>query len=243
MAQLSSRAAGAVALGFSIEGTGPAAVLRGPRPGYQAPGNLVTFPFSFEDGWPVVTARLNGGVTAPFIFDTGAAYTALEGRTAARAGVRTVRTNDIPVRNVHGIGGMEHSCVGLLDSFALGALEITNMPVHVRLEETKAGSRRHRGNSLLGLVPAIAGFSYVTIDYPLSLITVAPREEFRPSGSGTRAPLRLPFVIKDGSLRVMLGLPKGHDAEFLVDTGMGGEICLSMATIDNAGLGNIHLRS
>ena len=230
----------AATLGFAVQGTGDSARLIGPRPGFTVPTNAITVPCSFESGLPTVQGRLNDRFTAPFILDTGAIFTSVSGRTAAQAGLRTVSTNDIPIRSVRGVAGTERSCVGLIDQLVVGTMEITNLYASVRLDEFdagKAGLRRdHRNFNLLGLIPAIAGFSYVTIDYPGGAVTVSPWEEYRSIPSGARTPVVVPFVITNGSLQVTLGFPNGHRAEFVVDTGSNGELTLSMATVVSAGL-------
>ena len=239
MAQLHARSVPASTLGFSVQSNGTSATLLGPRPGYFAPSNAITLPVSFETGLPTVKGRLNDSFTTPFVLDTGAIFTSLEGRTAARAGVRTVSTNDIPVKTVRGVAGAERSCIGVIDRLDLGSLELTNLYANIRLDEYDAGRaglrRGSRTANLLGLIPAIAGFSYVTIDYLEGTVTVSPRDQYKPVASGTH-PVAVPFAITNGSLQVTLGLPNGHRAEFVVDTGSNGEITLDTATIQSAGL-------
>ena len=242
MTELSSRSVRPETLGFQTDRVEDQVVWQGPRTGYRVAGTVVSLPFSLEHGWPTISARLNGTLNAAMVVDTGASLTSLDGRTAASARVRTVDTNHFPIQTLRGVGGTERTVLGLVDRLTLGGLDITNMVVDVRLEESPQGGgmfgRTPRLNNLLGLRPVMLGSSYVTIDYPQKKLTISPRAEFRPplAGLGGRPVLEVPFAVVEQTLRISLGFPNGRRAEFIVDTGYNGELLISTSTTEYAGL-------
>ena len=241
MEELNSRSARPEMLGFELD---PArqTIVRGPATTYHAPSNAISLPFSLERGWPAVTARLNGTFDAILVVDTGASVTSLAGRTAASARVRTIGTNYLSAQLVRGVGGTERTVFGLVDRFSLGELNVTNMAVNVRLEETpgtaKPFGRGPRRDNLLGLRPVLLGSSYITIDYPHHVLTISPRGEFPAPAqkSGSRPVLQVPFEVSNDGIRVVLGFPNGRRGEFVVDTGFSGEILMSTRATQLAGL-------
>ena len=243
LGELSSRSSPPEALGFQVDRTGQI-IVRGPRTGYSAASNFVSLPFTLDRGWPAVEARLNEIIVALVVVDTGASVTSLAGRTAASARVRTIDTNYFPAQLVRGVGGTERTVIGLIDRLSLGGLDVTNLAVNVRLEETpgsrKAFGRGPRIDNLLGLSPVLAGSSFVTVDYPQKMITFSPRGEFPTpvARAGMRAPLQVPFELSREGLQILLGFPNGRRAPFVVDTGYSGELLMSTSTTQIVGAGD-----
>lgn len=235
---LASQSAPPEQLGFHLDRTGR--MLVGPRAGYLTTREAVPVSFSLDRGWPAISAKLNGTFEATLVVDTGAFATSLAGRTAASARVRTISTNNVPPQLVRGVGGTERTVMGIMDRLSIGGLDVTNLPVNVRLEETpRAGSfgGGPRIENLLGLSPVLAGLSYLTIDYPQKTVTFGPGKDFPgpAAGPGIREPLRVPFELSRDGLRIDLGFSNSRRAPFIVDTGYSGEILMSGSTTQIAG--------
>ncbi len=237
MTELMAHATSPQGLGYRREAVMGRQLWRPPATGYHLAGGSVTVPMALEAGLPVIAARINSRVDLPLIVDTGAPSTLLAGRPCAAAAVRTVLTNQFPAQAIRGLTGSERSCVTVLDQLQIGPMVITNLAAWVSLEEPARGKGPLGASpvSLLGLLPVLAGSSYVTFDYPGRSLTIAPRDEFQPPSEASLA-MKLPLVISNETLRVSVGFPNGYRTDFVVDTGAAADFVVTTSTIQNGGL-------
>jgi predicted aspartyl protease len=108
----------------------------------------------------LVPTMVNGTGPHPFALDTGASVSVIAGDLAARLGLRS---EAIPVMT--GGGGAIPASVGVVQSLAIEAAEVTHLPVAIAGFLDALG--RAIGTELLGII----GYNYLrefrlTIDYP-----------------------------------------------------------------------------
>lgn len=97
--------------------------------GLRSAGRVHRIPIERAGGGMVVPVRLNGGVVAPFLVDTGASYVLIPEAVAEEAGIQTgpdTRTMQFSTAN----GVVEHPLV-MLDLVELGSAQAEEVPAAI----------------------------------------------------------------------------------------------------------------
>jgi Flp pilus assembly protein TadD/predicted aspartyl protease len=182
----------------------------------RAAEQLHTVDFRLVDDKVIVKARVNGQRLQDFTLDTGSEQTTISRQTASATGVRPITyTLSAGVGEV-GLRGLQ---LGRLDSFEVGTLKLTNVPVMIKAPPLRGLPKRETES----FSPLALGMS-MTIDYANRKLTIGrqlPEED---------ADVRLP--MRHHRLSLVRGLINGsHATYFVVDTG-GEVISISTATAE-----------
>lgn len=182
----------------------------------KAAEQLHTVDFRLVDDKVIVKARVNNQNLQDFVLDTGSEQTTISRQTASYAGVRPVTyTLSAGVGEV-GLRGLQ---LGRLDSFEIGTLKLTNVPVMIKAPALRGLPKRETES----FSPLSLGMSMI-IDYGARKLTMGRRlpEE--------RAEVTLP--MRHHRLSLVKGLiNEQHPTYFVVDTG-GEVISISTATAE-----------
>ena len=182
----------------------------------RAAEQLHTVDFKLVDDKVIVRARVNNQNPQDFVLDTGSEQTTISRQTASSAAVRPITyTLSAGVGEV-GLRGLQ---LGRLDSFEIGTLRMTNVPVMIKAPALRGLPKRETES----FSPLSLGLSMV-IDYGTHKLTMArhlPDEA---------ANIRLP--MRHHRLSLVKGLiNEKHPTYFVVDTG-GEVISISTATAE-----------
>lgn len=177
---------------------------------------LHTVPFKLVDDKVIVQAKVNGGRWQDFVLDTGSEQTTISRQTASGRGVRPITyTLSAGVGEV-GLRGLQ---LGRLDTFEVGTLKISNVPVLIKAPALRGIPKRETES----FSPLALGFS-MTLDYSTHKLTLAhslPEET---------ADYSLP--MRHHRLSMVRGLVnETRPTYFVVDTG-GEVISISTATAE-----------
>lgn len=177
---------------------------------------LHTVDFKLVDDKVIVRAKVNNQNAQDFVLDTGSEQTTIARQTASYAGVRPITyTLSAGVGEV-GLRGLQ---LGRLDSFEIGTLKLTNVPVMIKAPALRGLPKRETES----FSPLALGLSMI-IDYGSRKLTMGrqlPDEE---------ADIRLP--MRHHRLSLVKGLiNEALPTYFVVDTG-GEVISISTATAD-----------
>jgi Flp pilus assembly protein TadD/predicted aspartyl protease len=177
---------------------------------------LHTVDFRLVDDKVIVKARVNGQRLQDFVLDTGSEQTTISRQTASSTGVRPITyTLSAGVGEV-GLRGLQ---LARMDSFEIGTLKLTNVPVMIKAPALRGLPKRETES----FSPLALGMS-MTVDYAARKLTmgrVLPPEE---------AEIHLP--MRHHRLSLVRGLINGsHATYFVVDTG-GEVISISTSTAE-----------
>lgn len=179
-------------------------------------GQLHTVDFKVVDDKVLVSAKVNGGRAQDFVLDTGSEQTTVSRRTAAAEGVRPITyTLSAGVGEV-GLRGLQ---LGRLDSFEIGTLKLSNVPVMIKAPTLRGLPKRETES----FSPMALGLSMI-IDYRTRKLTMGRRLP------DEAAEIRMP--MRHHRLSLVRGLVnETHPTYFVVDTG-GEVISISTATAE-----------
>jgi Flp pilus assembly protein TadD/predicted aspartyl protease len=182
----------------------------------KAAEQLHTVDFRLVDDKVIVKARVNNQNLQDFVLDTGSEQTTISRQTASYAGVRPITyTLSAGVGEV-GLRGLQ---LGRLDSFEIGTLKLSNVPVMIKAPALRGLPKRETES----FSPLSLGMSMI-IDYGTRKLTMGRRLPDEP------APITLP--MRHHRLSLVRGLiNEQHPTYFVVDTG-GEVISISTATAD-----------
>lgn len=177
---------------------------------------LHTVDFKLVDDKVLVSAKVNGGRAQDFVLDTGSEQTTVSRRTASSSGVRPITyTLSAGVGEV-GLRGLQ---LGRLDSFEIGTLKLSNVPVMIKAPTLRGLPKRETES----FSPMALGLSMI-IDYRTRKLTMGRR---LPDES---AEIRMP--MRHHRLSLVRGLVNDtHPTYFVVDTG-GEVISISTSTAE-----------
>ncbi len=177
-------------------------------------GRLHTVDFRIVDDKVLVKAKVNGGRSTDFVLDTGSEQTTISRQTSSSAAVRPITyTLSAGVGEV-GLRGLQ---LGRMDSFEIGTLRLTNVPVLIKAPALRGIPKRETES----FSPLALGLS-MTIDYASKKLTIG---ESLPEET---ADFRL--GLRHHRLAMVRGLINGNrPTYFVVDTG-GEVISISTAT-------------
>jgi Flp pilus assembly protein TadD/predicted aspartyl protease len=179
-------------------------------------GRLHTVDFKLVDDKVIVKARINGGRTMDFVLDTGSEQTTISRQAASSASVRPITyTLSAGVGEV-GLRGLQ---LGRLDSFEIGTLKLTNVPVLIKAPALRGIPKRETES----FSPLALGLS-MTIDYSTKKLTIGERIPEEPADFNLR--------LRHHRLAMVRGMINGtRPTYFVVDTG-GEVISISTATAE-----------
>jgi len=182
----------------------------------RAAEQLHTVDFRLIDDKVIVKARVNNQNLQDFVLDTGSEQTTISRQTASYAGVRPITyTLSAGVGEV-GLRGLQ---LGRLDSFEIGTLKLSNVPVMIKAPALRGLPKRETES----FSPLALGMSMI-IDYGTRKLTMGRRLPDEP------AQIRLP--MRHHRLSLVKGLiNEQHPTYFVVDTG-GEVISISIATAE-----------
>lgn len=177
---------------------------------------LHTVDFRVVDDKVLVKAKVNGQRLQDFVLDTGSEQTTISRQTASSTGVRPITyTLSAGVGEV-GLRGLQ---LGRMDTFEVGTLKLSNVPVMIKAPALRGLPKRETES----FSPLALGMSMI-IDYGAQKLTLGrtlPAEE---------VDIRLP--MRHHRLSLVKGLINGeHPTYFVVDTG-GEVISISTATAE-----------
>jgi Flp pilus assembly protein TadD/predicted aspartyl protease len=180
-------------------------------------GRLHTVDFRLVDEKVIVQVKLNGGRFQDFVLDTGSELTTISRQTASGRGVRPVTyTLSAGVGEV-GLRGLQ---LGRLDSFEVGTLKLTDVPVLIKAPALRGIPKRETES----FSPLALGYS-MTIDYAARKLTIG--EDLPEEASTFTLPMR------HHRLSMVRGLINDNrPTYFVVDTG-GEVISISKSTADS----------
>lgn len=184
--------------------------------GDRVADQLHTVDFKVVDDKVLVSAKVNGGRAQDFVLDTGSEQTTVSRRTAAAEGVRPITyTLSAGVGEV-GLRGLQ---LGRLDTFEIGTLKLSNVPVMIKAPTLRGLPKRETES----FSPMALGLSMI-IDYRTRKLTMGRRLPDEP------AEIRMP--MRHHRLSLVRGLVnETHPTYFVVDTG-GEVISISTATAE-----------
>jgi Flp pilus assembly protein TadD/predicted aspartyl protease len=179
----------------------------------KAADQLHTVDFRLIDDKVIVKARVNAQNPQDFVLDTGSEQTTISRQTASSTGVRPITyTLSAGVGEV-GLRGLQ---LGRLDSFEVGTLKLSNVPVMIKAPALRGLPKRETES----FSPLSLGMSMI-IDYGARKLTMGrhlPEE---------RSDITLP--MRHHLLSLVKGLiNEQHPTYFVVDT--GGEV-ISISTV------------
>ena len=179
-------------------------------------GRLHTMDFRVVDEKVIVKAKVNGGRWVDFVLDTGSELTTLSRQTASNAGVRPITyTLSAGVGEV-GLRGLQ---LARIDTFELGTLKLSNVPVLIKAPALRGIPKRETES----FSPLALGLS-MTIDYTTRKLTIGENLPDEP------ADFRL--QMRHHRLAMVRGLINGtRPTYFVVDTG-GEVISISTSTAE-----------
>lgn len=179
-------------------------------------GRLHTVDFRLIDDKVIVKVKVNGGRWTDFVLDTGSELTTLSRQTASAANVRPITyTLSAGVGEV-GLRGLQ---LGRMDSFEVGTLKLTNVPVLIKAPALRGIPKRETES----FSPLALGLS-MTIDYKARKLTIG--ENLPDEAADFKLGLR------HHRLALVRGLINDtRPTYFVVDTG-GEVISISTATAD-----------
>jgi Flp pilus assembly protein TadD/predicted aspartyl protease len=182
----------------------------------KAAEQLHTVDFKLVDDKVIVRARVNSQNLQDFVLDTGSEQTTISRQTASSAGVRPITyTLSAGVGEV-GLRGLQ---LGRLDSFEIGTLKLSNVPVMIKAPALRGLPKRETES----FSPLSLGMSMI-IDYGTRKLTMGRRLPDEPS--------RITLPMRHHRLSLVKGLiNEQHPTYFVVDTG-GEVISISTATAD-----------
>jgi Flp pilus assembly protein TadD/predicted aspartyl protease len=182
----------------------------------KAAETLHTVDFKLVDDKVIVRARVNNQNLQDFVLDTGSEQTTISRQTASSAGVRPITyTLSAGVGEV-GLRGLQ---LGRLDSFEVGTLKLSNVPVMIKAPALRGLPKRETES----FSPLSLGLSMI-IDYGTRKLTMGRHLPDEPSD------IRLP--MRHHRLSLVKGLINDqHPTYFVVDTG-GEVISISIATAE-----------
>lgn len=182
----------------------------------RAAEQLHTVPFRLVGDKVIVKARVNNRGLQDFVLDTGSEQTTISRQTASYAGVRPITyTLSAGVGEV-GLRGLQ---LGRLDSFEIGTLKMTNVPVMIKAPALRGLPKRETES----FSPLALGLSMI-IDYGTQRLTMARQLPEEP------AEITLP--MRHHRLSLVRGLiNEEHPTYFVVDTG-GEVISISTTTAE-----------
>ena len=133
----------------------------------RAAEQLHTVDFKLVDDKVIVRARVNNQNPQDFVLDTGSEQTTISRQTASSAAVRPITyTLSAGVGEV-GLRGLQ---LGRLDSFEIGTLKMTNVPVMIKAPALRGLPKRETES----FSPLSLGLSMV-IDYGTHKLTMGRR--------------------------------------------------------------------
>jgi Flp pilus assembly protein TadD/predicted aspartyl protease len=177
---------------------------------------LHTVDFRLVDDKVIVKARVNGQRLQDFVLDTGSEQTTISRQTASNTGVRPITyTLSAGVGEV-GLRGLQ---LARLDTFEVGTLKLSNVPVMIKAPALRGLPKRETES----FSPLALGMS-MTIDYAARKLTMG--RALPPEDADVRLPMR------HHRLSLVRGLiNNSHSTYFVVDTG-GEVISISTATAE-----------
>ncbi|MCC7123426.1 MAG: aspartyl protease family protein [Acidobacteria bacterium] len=177
---------------------------------------LHTVDFKLVDDKVIVRARVNNQNAQDFVLDTGSEQTTISRQTASRASVRPITyTLSAGVGEV-GLRGLQ---LGRLDSFEIGTLRLTNVPVMIKAPALRGLPKRETES----FSPLSLGMSMI-IDYSTRKLTMGRSLPLEPS--------QITLPMRHHRLSLVKGLiNEQHPTYFVVDTG-GEVISISTATAE-----------
>lgn len=190
---------------------------------------------------PTVASSINGRRAEPLLLDTGATVTVLDAAMAVRGRVATVP--DVKPE-MAGVMGRESGMAAVIQALQIGGWRLDNLPCIVRLQRS-SGGLDFIGNdfsiSVLGFHLARQHCSYLTLDYPGSVVEFGFRGTFR--GPSSRRHCKAPYTLRNGvpMARVTVG---NVSWDAIVDTGscFGVEIDQALAQRIGHGTGGSVVR-
>jgi Flp pilus assembly protein TadD/predicted aspartyl protease len=179
-------------------------------------GRLHTVDFRLIDEKVIVKARVNGGRAVDFVLDTGSEQTTLSRQTASASAVRPITyTLSAGVGEV-GLRGLQ---LGRMDSFEVGTLKLTNVPVLIKAPALRGIPKRETES----FSPLALGLS-MTIDYTTKKLTIGEKLPEEPAD--------ISLGLRHHRLALVRGMINGtRPTYFVVDTG-GEVISISTATAE-----------
>jgi Flp pilus assembly protein TadD/predicted aspartyl protease len=179
-------------------------------------GRLHTVDFRLVDDKVIVKAKVNGGRLIDFVLDTGSELTTISRQTSSSASVRPITyTLSAGVGEV-GLRGLQ---LGRMNSFEVGTLKLTNVPVLIKAPALRGIPKRETES----FSPLALGLS-MTIDYNTKKLTIGERLPEEPAD--------FTLGLRHHRLAMVRGMINGtRPTYFVVDTG-GEVISISMATAD-----------
>jgi predicted aspartyl protease len=179
-------------------------------------GRIHTVDFKLVDDKVIVKAKVNGGRSMDFVLDTGSEQTTLSRQAASSASVRPITyTLSAGVGEV-GLRGLQ---LGRMDSFEIGTLKLTNVPVLIKAPALRGIPKRETES----FSPLALGLS-MTIDYASRKLTIGERIPEEPADFNLR--------LRHHRLAMVRGMINGtRPTYFVVDTG-GEVISISTATAE-----------
>ena len=177
--------------------------------------NRTVVPFELPDNRPIIQVRLNGQKEPfRFVLDTGSGISVISDVTAERLSMKPVARGGL-ARAVGG-GGKFEIVYGFLDSFEIGDVKISNVPVYLR----KFFGTENPVDGYIGL--AVINKFLTTVDYGLKSFELI-REKGRDTDSVVVDPNVLEFpmrITSSGFLSSEVTLDGiSRPLNFIVDTG------------------------
>jgi tetratricopeptide (TPR) repeat protein len=179
-------------------------------------GRLHTVDFRLVDDKVIVKAKVNGGRAIDFVLDTGSEQTTISRQTSSSAAVRPITyTLSAGVGEV-GLRGLQ---LGRMESFEVGTLKLTDVPVLIKAPALRGIPKRETES----FSPLALGLS-MTIDYKTRKLTIG---EDLPEESSDFS-----LGLRHHRLAMVRGMINGtRPTYFVVDTG-GEVISISTATAE-----------
>lgn len=156
---------------------------------------------------PFVRGSINGRSTVTLIVDTGATATIITPRTARDTGLRMTRS--------------PHGEKTRLASLEVGNVRVSDLEAYVLDPPQALSLRLDKGINYQGIL----GYTFLsrcvlTIDYPTGKAWFTPLAMYRsPGGDGDKAPVRVPFTLKNRLVYVDGRMNGEGPFAFVVDTG------------------------
>jgi Flp pilus assembly protein TadD/predicted aspartyl protease len=179
-------------------------------------GRLHTVDFRLVDDKVIVKAKVNGGRSVDFVLDTGSEQTTISRQTSSSASVRPITyTLSAGVGEV-GLRGLQ---LGRMDTFEIGTLKLTNVPVLIKAPALRGIPKRETES----FSPLALGLS-MTIDYATRKLTIGEKIPQEPADFS--------LGLRHHRLAMVRGMINGtRPTYFVVDTG-GEVISISTATAE-----------
>ncbi len=177
------------------------------------PAQKVIIPFALNSNTPVIKAAGPEDQPLSMLLDTGAARMVLGASTATKLRIPTIKASEAQAMMI-GVVGNEAGLVGLVSPLRIATWTLPTYPCFVRTHESFGDGINYPSN-ILGFDLLARYCSYVTIDYPKKMATLAFRERFKPAHSqSSSAPFRIKHDVPFIELK-----SKGVTWSCLIDTG------------------------